>query len=196
LLPGESGTPVVAVPEDGWIFIGWDDGTETTERTDVVGNEELIFTAIFEEIGESLGGDSGDSSDGPSDGEGDSAQDAPNENSSGEQGKPGDPNTESSGDGGEGENNSDGQKPSNDQESEGGDGEDGGQGSSGKWSDNNQFIDGNTYYRDYLDMYYQMAQEIFESDGTIPPELIEFFEKLLSVTFLPLSTLSFTLHIV
>ena len=177
LLPGESGTPVVAVPEDGWIFVGWDDGGTEPERVDANVTEELVFTAIFEEIDEALGGDDGDSADGPSDGEGDTAEDAPSENSSGEQGKPGDPSNESSGEGGEGENKNDGQKPSDSQESDGSDREDGGDGASGKWQDNNQFIDGNTYYRDYLDMYYQMAQDIFEADGSIPPELIEFFEN-------------------
>ena len=45
----------------------------------------------------------------------------------------------------------------------------------GKWDDSNKFIDGNQYYRDYLEMYYQMAQEIFEETGEIPPELREFF---------------------
>lgn len=54
---------------------------------------------------------------------------------------------------------------------------DDGQGNgSGKWQDRNQFIDGATYYRDYLEFYYQYAMGIFDSDIEIPQEIIEFFE--------------------
>lgn len=52
---------------------------------------------------------------------------------------------------------------------------DSGQGG-GKWQDKNQFIDGATYYRDYLDLYYQYAMNIFESGSDIPQDIIEFFE--------------------
>ena len=50
-------------------------------------------------------------------------------------------------------------------------------GAGGKWNDANQFIDGNQYYRDQLDLYYELAMQIFESGGEIPPELREFFEN-------------------
>ena len=46
----------------------------------------------------------------------------------------------------------------------------------GKWQDRNQFIDGATYYRDYLEFYYQYATGIFDADTEIPEEIIEFFE--------------------
>ncbi len=46
----------------------------------------------------------------------------------------------------------------------------------GKWQDRNQFIDGATYYRDYLEFYYQYATGIFDSETDIPEEVIEFFE--------------------
>ena len=175
--PGEDGTPVVAVAEDGWVFVGWDDGHDDPERQDFEITEDTVFTALFEEIGDGIEGSGGDSSDGPSDeSEGDQASDAPdNENASSGEGDPGDAGSDSSGEGSEGENNNN--SDSSDGESQnGGEGE-GGQGSSGKWNDSNQFYDGNTYYRDYLDMYYEMAQDIFESDGSIPPEFIEFFES-------------------
>lgn len=45
-----------------------------------------------------------------------------------------------------------------------------------KWQNKNQFIDGVTYYRDYLDLYYQYAMNIFEGNTDIPPDIIEFFE--------------------
>jgi len=51
---------------------------------------------------------------------------------------------------------------------------------SGKWQDRNQFIDGATYYRDYLELYYQYAMGIFDSDTEIPPEILEFFETYFS----------------
>ena len=177
LLPGESTTPVVAVAEEGWMFVGWDDGREDAERHEENVTEAMIFVAIFEEVGEGLDSGAGDGSDGPDEGsEGDSAADAPSEgNNAGENGEAGEADQESGGDGSDGE--SDGDKRPNDQENDGGEQGEGGQGSSGKWNDSNQFLDGNTYYRDYLDMYYEMAQEIFAEDGSIPPELLEFFEK-------------------
>ena len=177
LLPGESTTPVVAVAEEGWMFVGWDDGREDAERHEENVTEAMIFVAIFEEVGEGLDSGAGDGSDGPDEGsEGDSAADAPSEgNNAGENGEAGEADQERGGDGSDGE--SDGDKRPNDQENDGGEQGEGGQGSSGKWNDSNQFLDGNTYYRDYLDMYYEMAQEIFAEDGSIPPELLEFFEK-------------------
>ena len=57
---------------------------------------------------------------------------------------------------------------------------DDGEGGGGKWNDRNKFIDGATYYRDYLEFYYQYATGIFESDTEIPPEIIEFFETYFS----------------
>ncbi len=72
-----------------------------------------------------------------------------------------------------GSDNSDeegGENPENGEESQGG----------GKWQDKNQFIDGATYYRDYLELYYQYAMNIFESEGDIPADIIEFFETYFS----------------
>jgi len=65
---------------------------------------------------------------------------------------------------------------------EGGDNikEDGEGNGGGKWQDRNQFIDGATYYRDYLEFYYQYAMGIFDSDSDIPPEIIDFFETYFS----------------
>ncbi len=50
----------------------------------------------------------------------------------------------------------------------------------GKWQDRNQFIDGATYYRDYLELYYKYSTGLLESDPDIPPEIIEFFETYFS----------------
>jgi len=51
-----------------------------------------------------------------------------------------------------------------------------GGGGGAKWQDRNQFIDGATYYRDYLEFYYQYAMGFFDSATDIPPEIIEYFE--------------------
>ena len=51
-----------------------------------------------------------------------------------------------------------------------------GEGGGAKWQDRNQFIDGATYYRDYLEFYYQYAMGFFDSAVDIPPEIIEYFE--------------------
>lgn len=176
ILIGEDTEPVVAVAEDGWMFVGWDDGNDNPERQDLDVSEDLVFVAMFEEIGDGIESSGGDSSDGPADdSEGDQADDAPNnENASSGEGQPGDAGSDSSGEGSEGQNPNDSNGKGESQD--GGEGE-GGQGSSGKWSENNQFIDGNTYYRDYLDMYYELAQDIFAADGSIPPEFKEFFES-------------------
>ena len=177
IAPGEDGTPVIAEAEDGWMFVGWDDGTESPERQEFGVTEEIVFVAIFEEFGDGIEGAGGDSSGESPDGEdGDKASDAPNnDKGNSAEGEPGDAGSDSSGEGSEGkpnENDSDSKGESED----GGEGE-GGQGASGKWEDSNQIIDGNTYYRDMLEKYYEVAQEIFAADGSIPPELIELFES-------------------
>ncbi len=177
IAPGEDGTPVVAEAEDGWMFVGWDDGTESPERQELGVTENMVIVAIFEELGDGIEGAGGDSSGESPDGEeGDKAEDAPdnNQGNSGE-GEPGDAGSDSSGEGSEG-NPNENDSNSKGESQDGGEGE-GGQGSSGKWEDSNQFIDGKTYYRDLLEQYYQNAQDIFSADGSIPPELIEFFES-------------------
>lgn len=175
--PGGSTTPVVAMAEDGWIFEGWDDGHADPERYETEVTTELYFVAVFVQIGEGDGDADGEGEggkDGSQSAEGDQAEDLPANGSAnvesdqnGAQGSEGDGNG-SSGD-------SEGGQGSSDEQGEGkGDGK--GQGAGGKWEDSNQFIDGNTYYRDYLEYYYQYAIGVFEENGEIPPELREFFE--------------------
>ena len=175
--PGSSTTPVIAVAEDGWVFVGWDDGYSDLERFETNVTQDLYFVAIFEEIGESEGGADGDGEggkDGSQNAEGDQAEDLPadgganaDSDQNGAQG--------SEGDGSGSKGDSDGGKGSSEEQGEGkGDGK--GQGAGGKWDDSNTFIDGETYYREWLELYYQNALEIFEQNGEIPPELREFFE--------------------
>ena len=175
--PGGSGTPVVAVPyeEDGWVFVQWDDGKRGNERCENGVQTNIYVVAIFEKIGEGGDGDSsGEGEGGDGSAEGDKADDVPagsdaNANSD-QQGGQGEEGDASGSDG-----SSDGGKGSGEDEGEG-KGEGQGQGAGGKWSESNMFYDGKTYYRDELERYYLMAMEIFEQNGEIPPEFLEFFE--------------------
>lgn len=49
LYDGQQGQEVVAVPDEGYEFVGWDDGVTNAARTDTVA-ENKTFTAIFKEI--------------------------------------------------------------------------------------------------------------------------------------------------
>lgn len=178
IAPGGSTEPVVAVADDGWMFVGWDDGNENPDRFEENVEEEWVYIAIFEQVVEGEGdGEDGEATGQPGTPEGDAADDVPgggdasvdsDQTGSGEKG-----------DGSGSDGDSDGGQGSSEEEGEGkGDGQ--GLGAGGKWEDSNQFLDGNTYYRDYLDMYYQLAQQIFEENGEIPPELLEFFETYFS----------------
>lgn len=175
LLPGESTTPVVAVAEDGWVFVGWDDGYAEPERFEENVTEEMVFIALFEEIidGDGEGEDSEGGGQNGNPEEGDQADDVPGgadadveSDQSGQGDKGSGQGADSDNDGGQGETTEEGE----------GKGDGKGAGAGGKWEENNQFIDGETYYRDHLDTYYEMAMEIFEETGEIPPEFREFFE--------------------
>ena len=176
--PGGSTTPVVAMPEDGWVFEGWDDGYADTERQETNVTTELYFVAIFVQIEEGEGGEDGEAEEGNNGSqstEGDKADDLPQGGSANaESDQNGADGSEGDGSGSKGDAEG-GQGAGNEQEGEG-KGEGKGQGAGGKWQDSNQFIDGNTYYRDYLEYYYQYAMSIFEENGEIPPEFREFFE--------------------
>lgn len=172
--PGSSTEPVVAIADDGWVFISWDDGNEDPERFESDVTNDMIFVAIFQEIADGEGGESGDATDGkPGSGEGDSAEDIPegsSSNAESDQTGQGDKGDASGSDG-----NSEGGQGSGEEQGEGkGDGQ--GAGAGGKWQESNQFIDGQTYYKDYLEMYYEYALEIFKENGEIPPEFREFYE--------------------
>lgn len=178
IFPGSDASTVVAMPEDGWMFMGWDDGEESPERTDKNITENVEFVAIFVELSEGEGiegGDGGGDDGAPSDGEGDQAQDAPTSGGSGDSDNDAAEDSDSNNDGKD-DNNDSNQEGQDGNSSSGSTGADG-IGGNGKWEDSNQFIDGNTYYKDQLEMYYQWAKEIFEQNGEIPPELREFFEK-------------------
>lgn len=179
LLPGEDATPVVAVAEDGWVFVGWDDGVKTTERQEKAVTSGALYTAIFEEISDEEGqtGEETEPGEGGNGNEGDQADDVPAGGANNAENAQGGPGEEGSGNGSDASNQ--GGQGEGQEEGEGkGDGK--GQGAGGKFQENNQFIDGQQYYRDQLDYYYELAQDIFDENGEIPPELREFFETYFS----------------
>ncbi len=49
-----------------------------------------------------------------------------------------------------------------------------GTGGSGKYYEYNYFLDGETYYRDYYEEYYNLAMQMLAESGEIPPELRAF----------------------
>lgn len=178
VLPGEDTTPVVAVPEDGWVFTGWDDGGKSPERFEENVQSGAVYIALFEEIGE-------DGEGGEGDGEG---QNGDNNNQEGDQAADvpaGGENNSDSQQGGQG-NEGSGQGSDTDKENGGtGEGEEKGEGkgdgkgngAGGKWDESNQFLDGTQYYGDHKDEYYQWAQDYMDENGDIPPEMQEFFKN-------------------
>ena len=173
ILFGEDATPVVAVADDGWVFVKWSDGVKDPARTDRKVFEDLSVTAIFEEIAESSEDIDGDAN-GDAE-EGDADKNAPSEGENDSSSPAGD-----SGEGGEG--NGDGDKGDGNGSGNGGQEGDGkgngkGEGAGGGWSDGNQIIDGKTDYRDVRDLYYDQAMEIIRSGGELPDYLREFIEQ-------------------
>ncbi|MBE6585029.1 MAG: hypothetical protein E7645_00720 [Ruminococcaceae bacterium] len=143
---GDATVAVRAFADDGWIFVGWDDGETSPERSETGVSSDMQIKAVFEKI------ENNDSDDDDSD----AADDLPY----------GSVMEESGG--------------SNSDELGGEEVKGDGEGGGAKWQDRNQFIDGATYYRDYLEFYYQYATGIFDSETDIPPEIIEFFETYFS----------------
>ena len=67
VLEGEDAFPVLAVPDDGWMFVGWTDGPMDPYRHDQHITESFTVYAIFAEAEE--GDDEGDSGSGDSEGD-------------------------------------------------------------------------------------------------------------------------------
>ena len=57
IIVGERGTQVIAVAEEGWTFVGWEDGFSYPERTDGGYDQDQIFVALFEPTGENGDGE-------------------------------------------------------------------------------------------------------------------------------------------
>lgn len=126
ILSGTDGEPVVAVAEEGYVFVEWDDGRSRPDRTDKNVTEDLVYIAVFELISE----------DGEPDDEGNDEKpmDNPEENENASQSNP----------------NQDSDSPSS---------------AGGKYEEANQIIDGETYYREVLEMYKELLRQRLEIEG-------------------------------
>lgn len=126
ILLGSDAEPVVAVAEEGYVFVEWEDGRSRPDRADTNITEDVVYIAIFEPIAEDGDGDDGDSSDKP--------MDNPQENENASQSQP----------------NDDSDSPSS---------------AGGKYEEANQIIDGETYYREVLEMYKELLRQRLETEG-------------------------------
>ena len=150
LTDGQEPTPVMAIADDGWVFVCWDDGSYDPYRHDKGVTESKTFVAIFEELEdeEDKEGNGSGSGQGSGQGEGDGAGDAP---------------------GGEGEGSGNGNGSGQGQgKGEGeGEGEGQGEGAGGKHSQSNVIIDGKTDYGDLFDDFFDVAMDsLTEGDGS------------------------------
>lgn len=165
LSPGEDATTVTAVAMNGYMFVGWNDGNNNPERTDLNITEDLEIYAMFEALdgdgdGEQVNGDVPGN-------EGDQATDQPGDDGGQAEGGDGD----GSGDKGDGEGSGSGDQNKGDGK---GDGQ--GEGAGGKWSEGNKIINGEIFYRDYLDQYHADAMQELTALDDLPPEIREFIE--------------------
>lgn len=96
VLMGESAETVVAIPDEGYSFEGWDDGYVKPTRTDENIDHPLVLIAIFlpleEEDDEDMDGEHGENGDAPGDEESDSGE------SPGQSDTPGDKPSDTGGD--------------------------------------------------------------------------------------------------
>lgn len=177
VLLGGNASTVVAVEQDGWMFVRWSDGSKDPVRTDRNLTEDLTVTAVFTEIEENEDLDPEEGQGGESSDEGDYDKNLPtsNENMGSDIGADGEGQAggEGSSDGSSGDSNGSGEGG----QEGGGKGEGKGEGAGGGWSDGNQIIDGKTDYRDVFKIYYDMAMEILNKGGELPDFLREFIEQ-------------------
>ena len=133
VLAGDDAEPVLAVAEDGFAFVEWDDGSGDPARTDAAVTSDLTFIAIFAPLDEEdpEGGESGDSGE---------ARD----------GEPGE---------GDGEGSQEGDSPQD------GEGDEPGDSTGGKYEEWNQIINGETYYREFLEAYKERLIQQLEEHG-------------------------------
>jgi hypothetical protein len=129
---GSSGEMVIAVADEGYVFLYWSDGIKTPYRTDENVQHSISVSAVFTlmENFNDAGGDTDQPDDAPS-GEGDQETNNPDAPPSGGE----------------------------------------------KYVEVNQVIDGQTYYRDVIDEYYQKALEYLENDENIPEHIRKIIER-------------------
>ena len=137
MLLGGNAESIEAIPDDGYAFDKWDDGSRRPAREDKKITEDTLYIAIFKSIGDG-------------DGEG-AGEESPGDGNPGENGSPGN-------DGPPGPPGPDG-KPA--PEGEPGDTNAGG----GKYEERNMIIDGETSYYDMLEGYQTEASDTLTEGG-------------------------------
>lgn len=173
---GEDPTPVTAVPDEGWVFVGWNDDSKDPYRFDFGVKENITYTAVFASINETGDGlDMDLDPNAPSDGEGagDDATDKPVEGGSSD-----DDANQPGGGGDEGDGKTD-DNTTTDPEG-GGEGEgDGGNagGTADRYDSSNQIINGETFYGDELEAAREEIDQILSSDEELTPEERALIEK-------------------
>lgn len=155
---GQTTQAVTAVADEGWAFAGWDDNlVETPVRSDEItqdpGEDQVVFfTALFEELPDPEDGEEGDGGEGePDEGADKPQQDSenPEESDPGQQ----DPGKPDSGEG----------LPGNV--------------ASGRYEGGNQIIDGETFYGDDINYYYELAMQYLRSGQDVPEYLKDIIES-------------------
>lgn len=154
VLKGQDASAVTAIPDEGFVFLGWSDGFNKPYRFDKAIEKDLEIFAVFEPAGEGEG-------DGDGDGEGEGEGDG-----------------DSGGSGGEASGNGSGSDGSGEGDDSKGDS------AGGKYDDWNQIINGETYYRDKLaDPEYSesLAHYLENNKDKLTPEEIKIIEYYLSI---------------
>lgn len=142
ILLGEDATPVVAVPDEGYAFVQWSDGSTKPYRTDRELEADIEVFAIFEQAN----GNGEGEGDGEGEGEGE-----------------GDGQGEGQGNG-KGQGNGEGEGEGEGEGSGEGEGDGHGTTGGGKYEHANQIINGETYYREVLDEYKEQLEEYLEKN--------------------------------
>ena len=151
IVKGTDTMPVTAVADEGYMFKEWSDGYKFPTRFDQKVNESITYTAIFTEL-EDEEGEEGEKGEG---GDGD------------QMGEPGGSSDEEGGDQGA----PPGQGEPNPNATAGG----------GQREPNNQVIDGETFYKEVIEYYQDLANEQFEDDKGLSPEEIDLIKKYLGI---------------
>ena len=167
LSKGANATPVMAVPDEGWVFVGWDDGVSSAYREDINITGDIFVMALFEQIEEDDPDAPGTGDmEGGDDQEGNLDPDQPGSSGSDGEVKPGD---------GDGEKDGVGTGSNGSGDDEGGKGQ--GDGAGGKYDPDNSIIDGDTYYGDELKNKIEQILAELEANGELTPEDKAFIEK-------------------
>lgn len=82
---GENATEVMAVPEEGWFFAGWDDGHTRPERAEFGVKQDTILIAIFEQAPPEGDGEGNDNDKSEGDDSNESGDDPGEENNNSQQ---------------------------------------------------------------------------------------------------------------